>query len=124
MRISRTWTFYAAVLLLSASLVVTSGCSTSPPERSPTSGYKYHTLIRSASGKYRHADVLELGETYVYSYGFRVKDLHEISHDLSVAAKIFIERRNGIPPECTNGIKIIATGLLENGGAAASAECM
>jgi hypothetical protein len=63
------------------------------------------------------------GFAYVYSYGFRLHDLREIDPDLSVAAKSFIERRHGIPPECINGIKIIATGFLENGGAAANAEC-
>ena len=124
MHVSRTRFSVATALLSSALLSLAGGCSSLAPESTHSAGYKYHTLIRSASGHYRNADVLEPGDTFVYAYGFRLKDLLDISPDLSVAAKTFIERRHGVPPECVNGIKIIATGRGENGGASANAECL
>jgi hypothetical protein len=100
------------------------GCSTSPAESTGAVGYKYHTLIRDSSGKYRNADVLSPGDIFVYQYGIRWKDLVEIDKDLSVAAKVFIERRHGAPPECTSGIKIVKIIRGENGGVAANVECI
>jgi hypothetical protein len=100
------------------------GCSTSPVENTGAVGYKYHTLIRDSSGKYRNGSVLAPGDTFVYQYGFRWKDVVEIDKDLSVAAKAFIELRHGAPPECTSGIKIIKIIRGENGGVAANVECI
>jgi hypothetical protein len=116
--------FSAVIRALSGALMLTLiGCSTLGPEEPHSVGYKYFTLIRDSSGHYRNADILGPGETFVYSYGFRRKDLIAIDQDLSVASKKFIEQRHGVPPECTNGIKVISTGLGENGGASANVEC-
>ena len=100
------------------------GCSAYPAANTEAPGYKYHTLIRDPSGHYRNADVLGTGDTFVYQYGLRWKDLVEIDKDLSVAAKTFIERRHGAPAGCTRGIKIIKIIRGENGGVAANVECI
>ncbi len=99
------------------------GCSTYPPEVKKATGYRYATLIRDSSGHYRSGNVLDLGETFVYQYGFWWRDLVEIDKDLAVAAKSIIKQRSGVPPECTGGIKIIEIIRGENGGVAANVEC-
>ncbi len=105
-------------------LALSIGCSTFPPESAAAVGYKYQTLIRDSSGHYRNVGLPNPGEAFVYQYGFRGNDLVSIDKDLSVAAKTFIERRHGAPPECTNGFKIFKIIRGENGGVAANVECI
>lgn len=88
-----------------------------------TSRYKYDTIIRDSSGRYRGNSDLNLGDTRVYFYSFRGTALAKISPDQKMAIREMIESRGGGPIDCLLGFKIIDIGRSQYGGVTAKLEC-
>lgn len=102
-------------LILIMLVITLAGCTSSSLINAASAGtYKYTPVIRDSSGHYVSGVSASPNEIVFYHYGFNRIELEKINSDMRLAVKIFIEKHQAIPPECTKGIRVAKIIAVEN----------